>query len=224
MAASINFSGADLSTASVYQNPNYFSGVGSSSLSLTTGGTITSASLFDEGYLDRRQGYEQTRDSYEVAKAGRDAAIEKKISNLISYLENGKEGKAMKEYNSLLQEMTKQGRYAKLIQNEDDTQLRAVARKLIEANADIDLEDFIKDNADASFARGFKLNFEHNSYTQEELLKEMCDIDETNKLTGIKRAAGNACRIGACAGVGFVIGGPLGAVVGAGIGALGCLF
>ena len=212
-------------TTSIYQNPNYFSGAGIGSVSLSSGGTISSASLFDEKYLEKRNGYDQKRDSYGIAKAGRDAAINKNISNLVSYIENGKEGKAMKEYTKLLEEMAKQERYAQLIQGDDDTQLRAVAKELIENNANVDLEELIKENTDASFARGFKLNFEHNAYTQEEILKELCDLDETNKLTGVKRVTGNLCRIGACAAAGFVIGGgPVGAVIGAGIGALGCFF
>ncbi len=217
------FTGIDKST-SVFQNPNYFSGTGSSSLALTTGGQITSASLFDEKFLDRKDGYNQRREAYNVAKAGRDAAINKKISNLISYIENGKEGKAMKEYGKLLEEMSKQDRYAQLTNGDDDTQLRAVARQLIESNADVDLEELIKDNLDTSFERGFKVSFEDKTYTQEDVLKEMCDLDETNKITGLKRVAGNVCRIGACAATGAVVGGPVGAIAGAVIGTLGCLF
>lgn len=224
MTVNNNIFGGVEKAASIYQNPNYFSGAGLGSVSLSSGNSLTSASLFDEKYLEKRNGYDQKRDSYGIAKAGRDAAINKKISNLVSYIENGKEGKAMKEYAKLLEEMSKQERYAQLAIDGDDTQLRAVARELIENNANVDLEELIKDNTDASFARGFKLNFEHNAYTQEEILKELCDLDETNKLTGIKRVTGNLCRIGACAGAGFVFGGPVGAIIGTGIGALGCFF
>ncbi len=231
-ASNSYFMGTD-KTTSIYQNPNYFSGVSSTSLALTSGGQITAASLFDEKFLERKDNYNQTRDSYNTARAGRDAAINTKISNIVSYIENGKEGKAMDEYAKLLEEMSNQNRYAQLKHGDDDTQLRAVARHLIETNAEVNLEKLIKDNCDTSFERGFKVSFEDKTYTQEDMLKEMCDLDEKNKLTDLKRGAGNACRISTCAatgaGIGFFIGGgPLGAVIGGGIGAIvggiGCAF
>ena len=190
----------------VFQSPNYFSGVGSTSLSLTNGGTITASSLFDEKYLEQRDGYNQKKESFQIATSGRDAAIKTKISNIVSYLENGKEDKALKAYNELLDVMSKQSRYSQLVSEDDNTQLKAVARTLIESSAGTDLEQLIRENTrDNADVENQKIRTWGNcdSTSQEELLLAMCDIDEqgghTNPVSALLNAlvspfvvAGNA--------------------------------
>lgn len=164
-----------------FQNGSFLGGSASAS-SLTTSGSVTASSLYDTEYLDRKYDYTDTRESYEIAYSGRDAAIETKISNICSYLANGKEDKAMAAYEELLAEMNSQTRYAQLVsENGDDTQLRAIARQLIESELGGDLEEFIRENA-----RG-QAGVDHqkiltwgncDSTSQEDLLAAMCDIDE----------------------------------------------
>ena len=79
-----------------FQNGSFLGGSASAS-SLTTSGGVTASSLYDTEYLDRKYDYADTRESYEIAYSGRDAAIETKISNIGSYLANGKEDKALAE-------------------------------------------------------------------------------------------------------------------------------
>ncbi len=164
-----------------FQNGSFLGGSASAS-SLTTSGTITAASLYNTEYLDKKYDYTDTRESYEIAYSGRDAAIESKISNICSYLANGKEDKAMAAYEELLAEMNSQTRYAQLVsENGDDTQLRAIARQLIESELGGDLEEFIRENArDQAGVDHQKILTWGNcdSTSQEDLLAAMCDIDE----------------------------------------------
>ena len=207
---------------STLDNPGLLTNIGSTSLALTTNGSISAESIFNESYLDRQAGYNQKRMSYAEAELGRNKVIDTKIKNIIHYIENGSEKKAMKAYSELLDEMSKQKRYAQLVDGEGNAQLRAVARQLIEnsdACAGRNFEDLITENMDTSFERGFKINFESDSYTQEDILKEMCDIDETNMLTKPKRIAGNLGRAALCAAAGFLIfSNPVGAAAGLFIG------
>ena len=164
-----------------FQNGSFLNGSASAS-SLTTSGTITAASLYNTEYLDKKYDYTDTRESYEIAYSGRDAAITSKISNIGSYLANGKEDKALVAYEELLAEMSSQTRYAQLIgENGDDTQLRAIARQLIESEIGGDLEEFIRENAkdQASVDHQKILTWGNcDSTSQEDLLAAMCDIDE----------------------------------------------
>ena len=164
-----------------FQNGSFLSGSALAS-SLTQSGGITAASLYDTEYLDRKYDYTDTRESYEIAYSGRDAAIETKISNICSYLANGKEDKAFAAYEELLEEMSSQTRYAQLIgEDGDDTQLRAIARQLIETELGADLEEFIRANAKDQAGVDYQniLTWGNcDSTSQEDLLAEMCDIDE----------------------------------------------
>ena len=133
-----------------FQNGSFLSGSATASTNLQSGG-VTAASLYNTEYLDKKYDYTDTKESYEIAYSGRDSAIETKISNICSYLENGKEDKALSAYHELLEEMTSQTRYEQLVVDGDDTQLRAIARDLIESELGVDLEDYIRENSrDAS--------------------------------------------------------------------------
>ncbi len=164
-----------------FQNGSFLGGSATAS-SLTTSGGVTAASLYNTEYLDKKYDYIDTKESYEIAYSGRDAAIETKISNICSYLANGKEDKAMAAYEELLAEMNSQTRYAQLVsENGDDTQLRAIARQLIESELGGDLEEFIRENArDQAGVDHQKILTWGNcdSTSQEDLLAAMCDIDE----------------------------------------------
>ena len=164
-----------------FQNGSFLGGSATTS-SLTTSGGVTAASLYNTDYLDNKYNYTDTKESYEIAYSGRDAAIETKISNIGSYLANGKEDKALAAYEELLEEMSSQTRYAQLVgENGDDSQLKAIARQLIEAEIGGDLEEFIRTNAkDQAGVDHQKILTWGNcdSTSQEDLLAAMCDIDE----------------------------------------------
>lgn len=165
-----------------FQNGSFLNGSATAG-SLTLSGGVTSASLYNTEYLDKKYDYSDTKESYEIAYSGRDAAIESKIAKVSSYLANGQEDKAMEAYSELLVEMNGQTRYAQLVDdNGDDTQLRAVARQLIESEIGGDLEDYIRENT--RDAKGVQKQQKYrgkeycDSTTQEELLEAMCDIEE----------------------------------------------
>lgn len=164
-----------------FQNGSFLNGSATSG-TLTLNGGVTASSLYNTEYLDKKYDYSDTKESYEIAYSGRDAAIESKISNVNSYLASGQEDKALDAYNELLEEMAGQTRYAQLIDEDgDDTQLRAIARQLIEEELGCDLEDYIRENTRA--AKGVEaqkiLTWGNcDSTTQEELLAAMCDLDE----------------------------------------------
>ncbi len=209
-------------TVSTFQNSSYFN----SGFSAGTGTTftgVTGASLLNPEYLEKKYEYYDLKAGYELSYASKDAVISNKISNLCTYIEGGKEDKAMKAYQELLAEISGQDRYSQAIEN--DAQLKAMARQMIEAQLGDSLEDFIKANTANNFQRGFELNLEGDQYQEEDLLKEMCDLDETNQSDRIEKAGGTACKfaIGG-AGIGAAIGaigGPIGAGIGAAIGAIG---
>lgn len=163
-----------------FQNGSFLGGSATTG-ALTTNGGITAADLYNTEALDNRYNYTDTKESYEIAYGGRDAAISTKISNICSYLENGQEDKAMEAYNELLEEMNSQTRYAQLSEDGNDTQLKSVARQLIETELGTDLESFIRENTrDAKGVESQKLyRGEYcDSTTQEDLLEAMCDIEE----------------------------------------------
>ena len=149
---------------------------------LTTSGGITAADLYDEEYLENKYSYKETQESYEIAYEGQDAVIETYISNILSYISNGEEDKAMEAYEELLDAMSDQTRYAQLISDDgDDTQLRAIARELIEADLGSDLEEYITDNTkNGAAVKAQKIRTAGNcdSTSTEDLLNAMCNMDE----------------------------------------------
>lgn len=165
-----------------FQNGSFLGGSAVMSAGTSSGG-VTAASLYNTDYLDSKYGYADTKEGYETAYAGRDAAISSFISNIASYITKGQEDKAIAAYNQLLTQMEGQERYAQLIgEDGDDTQLRSIARQLIEAETGVSLEDLIRDNTRNSIEvqkqqlyRGAEFC---DSTTQEELLEAMCNIEE----------------------------------------------
>lgn len=209
-----------------FQNGSFLNGSATAG-SLTLSGGVTSSSLYNNEYLDKKYDYSETKESYEIAYSGRDTALDTKISKICSYLENGKEDKALSAYNELLKEMSKQTRYSQLSEDGDDTQLRAIARQLIESETGTDLEDYIIDNTDNSFERGWKINWNGDKAQEEDLLLEMCDIDNTSRLSGLAKVGGGVCRVGAGVAAGAAAGAAIGTIIpvagtaiGAGFGAV----
>lgn len=213
-----------------FQNGSFLNGSATSG-TLTLNGGVTASSLYNTEYLEKKYDYSDTKESYEIAYSGRDAAIEAKIAKVSSYLSSGKEDKALEAYNELLEEMGKQTRYSQLAEDGDNTQLKAIARQLIESEIGGDLEEFIVENADNSFERGLNINWNGDKTQEEDLLLEMCDIDNTNRLSGLAKVGGGVCRVAAGIGAGAAagaaigaVGGPIGAVGGAIIGAAVSVF
>jgi len=164
-----------------FQNGSYLNGTAFTS-AFTPSGRTDISSFMNTDYLENKDNYNQARESYDIAYAGRDAALESKISKICSYLSNGQEDKAMAAYQELLVQMNEQSRYAQLTgESGDDTQLRAVARQLIENELGGDLEEYIRENTrNASGVEAQKIRTWGNcdSTSQEDLLLEMCDIEE----------------------------------------------
>lgn len=164
-----------------FQNGSFLSGAAGVS-TMTQSGGVTSASLYNENYLDKKYSYTDSKESYEIAYSGRDAALNTKISNIASYLANGEEDKAMAAYEKLLTEMESQTRYGQLVsESGDDSQLKAVARQLIESEIGGDLEEFIRENSrDAAGVHAQQIRTLGNcdSTSKEDLLLAMCDIEE----------------------------------------------
>ncbi len=161
-----------------FQNGSFFGGSAIANTNTSSGG-VSVASLYNEGYLDNKYSYNDKKESYELAYSGRDAALDTKISNIGSYLAKGQEDKAMTAYQELLEQISSQERYSQIAK--DETQLKSIARQMIEAEIGTDLEDFIRENAKtASGVEAQKLLSWGNcdSTSQEDLLKAMCDIDE----------------------------------------------
>ena len=197
---------------------------GSGTAGVLSGRGITAADFYNEDALDSRYDYQDAKEAYEIEYSGRDAAIDSKIANLCTYIEQGREDKAMEAYQELLNEISSQGRYAQI--SENDTHLRAVARQMIESNLEegLSLEDFITENTANSFERGFEINWDGDQYQEEDLLKEMCDLDETTSTDGLKKAGGVACKVLGIAGAvvaGILCPGP--GWVGLAVGAAGVL-
>ena len=181
---------------------------------------MSTSSIFNGEWLSRRNSYEQARDGYLIASAARDAAIDGKIRNILSHIENGNADKAMKVYNQLLEEMAKQERFAALKNGEDDTQLKAAARNLIESKAHQDLSELIKENTSTRFENGFSYDLDNYNESQESLLENMCDLETSNIRAGIKGVAGGLCKTALCALAGAGIAALVGpaAITGAAIG------
>lgn len=168
-------------TVSSFQNPSFFSGSATAS-SYTRYGGVQVADLYNTDNLDNRYNYQNARESYELADTGRDAAISTYINNISSYLKSGQEDKAIAEYEALLAQMNTQDRYAQLVSEDgNDTQLRAVARQIIEIQIGGSLENYIRENSrDAIGVEKQKLYRGEfcDSTTQEDLLEAMCNIKE----------------------------------------------
>lgn len=203
-------------TVSSFQNGSYLNN-GFSTSTTTPIGTNVYSSFYNTDYLEKKYEYNDAREGYEIGYAGRDAVIDTKIANLCTYIEAGKEDKAMKAYQELLAELSGQDRYSQVSENND--QLKAMARQMIEAQIGGSLEDFIKANTANSFQRGFEINWEGDEYQEEDLLKEMCDLDETGRFDGLEKAGGKACKVGLGTAGGAATGAAIGAIFG-GIGAV----
>ena len=168
-------------TALSFQNGSFLNGSASASAGTLTG-TVNMSNIYNEDYLDEKYNYQDSKESYELAYGGRDASIETSIENISTYLQDGREDKALEAYNELLSEMSSQKRYAQLVTEDgSDKQLRAVAKQLIESEIGCDLKDYINDNArsNAGVEKQKLLSWGNcDSTSREDLLSEMCDIDE----------------------------------------------
>ncbi len=216
-----------------FQNGSFLGGSATSG-TLTLNGGITASSLYNTDALKNRYDYQETKEGYDISYTGRDAALNTKISNVCTYLKQGKEDRAIEAYQALLDEISSQERYAVIAENE--SQLKAIAKELIQSNLEdgMALEDFIRANTANSFERGFEINWDGDKATEEDVLKTMCDLDETSRFEGLEKAGGKTCKAltgaaaGAAAGAGigvwfFGVGAGVGAAIGGAIGFIGGL-
>ncbi len=201
-----------------FQNGSFLGGSASAG-TYTVNGGVTAASLYNTDALDKRYDYQDTKEGYEIGYAGKDAALNTKISNVCTYLKQGKEDRAIEAYQALLDEISTQERYAVIAQNE--SQLKAIAKELIQSNLEDGqtLEDYIRANTANNFQRGFEINWDGDKATEEDVLKTMCDLDETTRFEGLERAGGKVCKAGVGAAGGAAAGAAIGAIFG-GIGAV----
>mgnify|MGYP006916233784 CR=1 FL=1 len=167
-----------------FQNSSFLNG-GTAAATNTISGGASMANIYNTEALDNRYNYTDTKESYEVAEAGRDASINASIANIDSYIKNGEEDKVLKAYNQLLTEMSAQTRYSQLITEDgNDLQLRSVARQLIEQQIGCNLEEYLEKNtADEAETKNKQILYWNNadSTSQEDLLLEMCNIDKDGK-------------------------------------------
>ena len=168
-----------MTTGISFQNGSFLNGTAGINTSSPFGGSSVS-SFYNEDFLNSKYDYQHTREGYEIQESAYDAALDVNISNIISYIENGQEDKAMEAYNQLLSQMSTQSRYSHIAN--DNAQLQAIAKQLIEMNLeDGNLEDLIRDNTrDAVAVQKQKCyRGRHcDSTTQEQLLKSMCGLEE----------------------------------------------
>ena len=174
-----------------FLNGSYFTGS-------TATGRSNTTSIYDTNYLDRKYNYQHTNECYENMDYAEDSVLDSKIRNILTFIENGKEDKAIEAYNKLIEEMGGQTRYAQLSQSE----IKAMARQMIESQLEDGetLDNFIRENTANSFERGFEINWDGDKYQEEDVLREICDLDETTTTDGLKKAGGTACKVLAGAG------------------------
>ncbi len=177
-----------------FQNGSFLNGTASASTNLAKGG-VSISSFYNTDYLENKYNYAESKESYEIAAAGRDAAIATDISKFKTYLGSGEEDKAMDAYQELIDEMSAQERYSQLVsESGNDEQLRAVAKTLIEEQLDgVALEDYITKHARKnSSVENQKLLWgakKCDSTSREDLLNETCDLDiEETHSNCIKKA------------------------------------
>ena len=165
-----------------FQNASFLNGTTSATTNLIKGG-VSASSIYNSDYLENKYNYADTKESYEIAIAGRDSAINSDIANFTSYIKNGEEDKAMAAYESLLSEMSSQERYSQLVSEDgDDSQLRAIAKTLIEEQLDdTTLEDYITKNTKKnSSVENQKMIWgasKCDSTSREDLLNATCNMD-----------------------------------------------
>ncbi len=112
------------------------------------------------------------------------SALEQKVKNFVSYIEDGEEDYAAQAYNELLQELNKNNNFQNQVRSDgDDAQLRASANAAIAKYLEtrdgktVDVEDWLEDNtADAherhrQLAAGWRQSVDET--TTEDLIKMM---------------------------------------------------
>jgi hypothetical protein len=133
------------------------------------------------------------------------SALEQKVKNFVSYIEDGEEDLAVQAYNDLLQELNKNNNFQNQVRADgDDAQLRASANaaiaKYLETRDDktIDIEDWLEDNTS-------DVHEQHKQYcstwddsivdenTTEDLIKMMTGR-EVRKEGGDRYHFGDGCR------------------------------
>lgn len=187
-----------------FQNSSFING-GATAATGTYSNGVSYASFYNTDALDNKFNYNDTKEGYEMAVAGRDSAIQEQIESLSYYIENGEEDKVLDAYHGLLDEMSAQGRYAKLITADgDDKQLRAVAKGMIESQIGCKLSDYIENNTSSHKNTVYKnILFwgRADNTSSEDLLEEMCNIKKEKKAANI--------IVGAAAAVASVVAAPI---------------
>lgn len=150
---------------------------------------LSTTSFWDTDYLTKKDDYNQAKEGIQVGSAARDAVMDKQISNFRTYLEGGKEDKALAAYEALIEEMSMQQRYANL----SESQIQAIAKEIIEAELSaeagepVSLEDYIKEHAVGVNGQGWQKVFLNNhkidDANEATLLNRICGMDEEEEMT-----------------------------------------
>ncbi len=165
-------------------------GVGSTTVGNYYTSEVSASSWFDTEYLDKKSQYQQQQEAVAIGESARDAVMDTQISNFTSYMESGREDEAMEAYDALIEEMSKQTRYAGL----SEAELQAIAREIIEielsnaAGQDVDLVDYIRENAanatEQHKQKTLYCDDKVDSVTEEQLLNKICGMNEEEYVSG----------------------------------------
>lgn len=176
-------------------------GVGSTSVGNYYTSEVSASSWFDTEYLDKKSQYQQQQEAIAIGESARDAVMDTQISNFTTYLEDGKEDKALAAYHKLIEEMKQQTRYAGL----SDGEIQAMAREIIEielsnaAGQDVDLEDYIREHATGVAGQGWQKVFLNNNKIDDAneatLLNEICGMDEREEMTAGEKILQGAATV-----------------------------
>ncbi len=207
-----------------------FMGVGGNSYGggLYFGGRVNNYTVQDQvSSIKTQQAVYDTNSGIAVEKTAQNAVIKADIDNLAKYFNDRHADKALKAYETLLEDMRAQNEYSEL----SDKELKSYVNNLIEVQLsekqgkEVSLEKLIKKCSDNSFEKGFFVNWDGDTVDENELLYKILDIDnaDTNFVEDTKKVGGHttATLAGAAAGAGIgAFFGPIGAGIGAGIGAV----
>ena len=175
-----------------------------------TSASVTGSSAIDginytQRYMEQQHDTSIWGESTNISDRNEEYNVYDNVDLFLNYVGDGKEDKALKAFDQLLEEMKLQPRYAQLVRtkadgSEDDTALRREAKHIIEERLqettgnDASINDYIKSHtADVSEKHRQQDRYAWSTvkideHTTEDLLEQVCgeiDVDRTDKTWGI---------------------------------------